>query len=114
MQIVRTFKDIPSGVSRFEWMPGNGTRYDLLFGRTEYDDRLLLVWLHRGGSGGAAFHWSGDIYLHWTYMAEKMSWHNQADVAAMLAFLADFGIEVGMPESFNEEGLYRPEAMEEE
>jgi len=101
VELVQPSQPIPDRVQRFIYEPGNGTRYDLLFGRA--DEHLLLVWLHRGGSGGSALHWSGNNFLHWTYLAEKLN-AGRADIAALLSFLSQFGIDVGLPENFENTG----------
>jgi hypothetical protein len=103
-------KPIPTTLRRFEYCPGNGTRYDLLFGLTGGGD-LLLVWLYNEGAGGFAFHRSAknnDTLLHHSYLSEKMGVKNLADIAALLAFLAQYGTCVGMPQDFNDDGLYAP------
>lgn len=102
VELVQPSQPIPNTVQRFVYEPGNGTRYDLLFGRG--DERLLLVWLTRGGSGGNAFYWTGYNLLHWTHLAKKLNTGTRADIAALLSFLSQFGIDVGLPENFENTG----------
>ena len=103
-------KTIPTAIQRFEYCPGNGTRYDLLFGLTG-DKNMLLVWLYNEGAGGFAFQCSAErngTLLHYNYLSEKMGIKNLADIAALLSFLAQYGVSVGMPQNFNDDGLYAP------
>ena len=41
-------------LQRIQYQPGNGSNYDLMYGKVE-GNGYLLVWLKRGGSGGVAF-----------------------------------------------------------
>lgn len=94
-------------MTRTEYCPGNGTRYDLIYGHTDSGD-FVLVWLHKSGTGGSAFVFDpGDFpFLHWTYFMEKTGLH-KADAAALLSFLSEHtGVEVGMPEGFDDGGLW--------
>ena len=77
-------------MKRYEYMPGNGTRYDLLFGQVP-GAGYLLVWLHRGGSGGSAFRFDGDAFVAAGYLAEKMSLRYGGDALALCAFLNEQG-----------------------
>ncbi len=78
---------------KYYWEPGNGSRYDLFFGKAQ--GKYLLAWMRSGGSGGMAFAFSGD-YVHHTYLEEKMKL-NSADAAGLLKFLEVMGHDVGMP-----------------
>lgn len=96
---------IPTGVEAFDFMPGNGNRYNLLFGSLP-DGRLLLAWMDRGGSGGRAFRFDRQGFVAASYAAEKLELSSGADVAALLAFIALFDIPVGMPQGFDANGIY--------
>ena len=78
-------------MKRYTFEPGNGTRYDLLFGEVAPGDGYLLVWLHRGGSGGSAFRFDGDAFVAAGYLAEKMSLRYGGDALALCAFLNEQG-----------------------
>lgn len=78
---------------RYDWQPGNGTRYDLLYGRT--GGMWLITWLKHGGSAGPAMLFDG--YIHYTYLMEKLE-VNIADATGILKFLEHQGIKVGYPE----------------
>jgi len=78
---------------RYEWCPGNGTRYDLIYGHV--GTKCMITWMHKGGSGGTAMLFSQ--FLHYTYVQEKMQ-INIADAAGILKFLEHKGHEVGYPE----------------
>ena len=82
-------------MNRYVWEPGNGTRYDLVYGSVD-EHRSMVVWLLKGGSGGTAIMFDSSHYLHHTYLEEKMA-INSADAAAVLLFLENMGYEVGMP-----------------
>lgn len=94
-------------VGRYQWCPGNGARYDVLFGMVqpevassdmglvESDDqatRYCLTWLSRGGSGGGTIVFSNPPDV--TYLMEKMDIRLLGDAIAMLDFLAYMDIEV--------------------
>ena len=55
-------------IGRYDWQPGNGTRYDLLYGKC--GDYYMIGWANRQGAGG-------------TFM--------------MLRFLEKMGHDVGYP-----------------
>lgn len=109
MKLVKPTTPIPAGLTSYRFEPGNGTRYDLLFGRTQIvtgdDGKLwphlvLLVWMYNGGSGGGALRFDPDGFLHHSYLSEKMPMRYGGlvgDVTALLVFLSGFGIEVGLP-----------------
>ena len=79
-------------IKRYDWQPGNGTRYDLIL--TNLKGHWLITWLRFGGSGGPSLLFSG--YLHYTYVMEKMS-VGIADAVAILKFLEFHGVNVGYP-----------------
>lgn len=82
-------------LSRYDWQPGNGTRYDLFYGTTNRN-RTLVSWMFRGGAGGKTLLFDG--YLHYTYIMEKMD-IRIADAVGILMFLKEMGHEVGIPDS---------------
>lgn len=72
--------------SSFE--PGNGTRYDVLFGNYKdpsENDRCMVVWL-RKGNAGQVFTWSRGARIGLGYFCEKtgMNYH---DAAAILSWV---------------------------
>ena len=77
-------------MKRYDYQPGNGSRYDLLYGNIEGTRRYAIVWLHLGGSGGTALQWE-----HFDdeptpcpgYMARKMGINYQADAKAIAEFI---------------------------
>ncbi len=77
---------------RFEWMPGNGTRYDLIYGGG--GEKALIAWMHAGGSGGKIMMFTQ--FLHYSYIMEKMQ-VNIADAVGILKFLEYHGHDVGYP-----------------
>ena len=77
---------------RFDWQPGNGTRYDLIYGSG--DPYTQIAWLKRGGSGGTLMLFSD--FLHYSYIMEKMD-INIADAVGILKFLELQGHAVGYP-----------------
>ena len=84
-----------STLQKYTWEPGNGTRYELFYGRVKNTN--LIPWMRRGGSGGRAMAFSEGSFLHYTYVAEKMD-VNAADAAGILQFLERMGHDVGYPE----------------
>jgi hypothetical protein len=87
-----------------QWQPGNGSNYDITIGVD--DDRVLLCWMKHGGSGGLCMWFQKGGYLDWTYMSEKMSTKNYADLAGILALVHELGLsEVGMPPGYGLDGL---------
>jgi hypothetical protein len=91
----------------YTYEPGNATRYDLLYGETP-NGGYLLVWLHKSGSGGSAFRFSGDCFVAAGYLAEKMSIpaHLGGDTNALLAFLRLRGHHAEVSGFFDKAGNY--------
>ena len=81
-------------MKRFAWEPGNGTRYDIVYGALVGTDKFLLSWMKFGGSGGVSIIFSGKDLLHHTYVEEKMG-VNTADANGILAFVEAKGHLVG-------------------
>lgn len=79
---------------RFDWQPGNGTRYDLVC--AQVGNRTLITWLNKGGSGGTSMLFSE--FLHYSYMVEKMG-IGIADAIGIMMFLETRGHKVGYPAS---------------
>ena len=80
-------------IERYAYEPGDGSRFDLLFGETQAAG-FLLIWLRRGGSGGCCLRWSRGLTIGRGYLAEKMAITNHQAPAALIEFLAGQGIEV--------------------
>ena len=78
---------------RYEWCPGNGTRYDLVYNHV--GEKTMITWLNRGGSGGTTMLFSH--FLHHSYIQEKMK-VNVADAVGILKFLERKGHSVGYPD----------------
>ena len=64
-------------MTREQLQPGNGTNYDIIYGKVPYQvgsevkmDRFMLTWMKYGGSGGVSVIVSQ--WVHPTYVAEKM------------------------------------------
>lgn len=99
-------------VERYDFCPGNGARYDLMYGKVP-NGGYLLVWLKRGGSGGCAFRFHADSYVHSSYLAEKMDltkW--MGDAYALCAFLNTQGHNAEAAGNFDENGQYvRPNVL---
>jgi|TARA_R100000049_G_C1897945_1_gene48885 hypothetical protein len=61
------------------YQPGNGTRYNLVYGYTpnvcdlDGPNQFFCSWMKRGGSGGATVKHSAGGYCHWSYVKEKMA-----------------------------------------
>jgi len=102
---------------RVDWQPGNGSRYDILYGEYINADgkpMFFVTWLRLGGSGGSTLSWDGLTLLHWSYLSEKMK-VNEADAAGILSYLKKIrGHTVAMPEGFDDMGRYRPVLAEAE
>jgi len=81
-------------LSRYDWQPGNGTRYDLFYGTTA-KDRAFVSWMLYGGAGGKSMAFSS--YLHYTYVMEKMQ-VGISDAVGILKFLEEMGHAVGYPD----------------
>jgi hypothetical protein len=95
-------------MKRFDWQPGNGTRYDLICGQV--GDRTMITWMRFGGSGGVTMLFSH--FLHYSYILEKMQ-INIADAVGILMFLESRGYEVGYPEHENYETcIGEPQCLE--
>lgn len=94
-------------LKRTQYQPGNGTNYDLMFGPVE-GNGYLLVWLRRGGSGGTAFRFDGDMFIAAGYLAEKMdiSDYLMGDAYALCAFLKARGFRAEVGRRYDENGQY--------
>jgi len=90
-------------VKRYTYQPGNGTRYDLIFGKVPASvygttDKLveatgkhthtMLTWMKRGGSGGGTIVF--DLAPCSGYLAEKMN-IGTGDAVALIRFLHEQG-----------------------
>ncbi len=78
---------------RYEWCPGNGTRYDLIY--DQVGNKTMITWMLRGGSGGTTMLFSH--FLHHSYVQEKLQ-VGVADAVGILKFLEHKGHEVGYPD----------------
>jgi len=81
----------------YQYQPGNGCNYDLVYAKYPGLNRYLLAWLHKGGSGGSSFSFHGDSYITAGYLMEKMGLHHAGHAQALLGFLAEQGHEVEQP-----------------
>ena len=77
--------------SRFDWQPGNGTRYDLIY--SSDSNYNMIGWLQYGGSGNVMLFID---FIHYTYLMEKLH-VNIADAVGILKFLDYQGHSVGFP-----------------
>ena len=81
-------------LSRYDWQPGNGTRYDLFYGKTSKETGFIS-WMKFGGASGVSMAFTH--YLHYTYIMEKMQ-ISITDAVGILMFLEELGHAVGYPE----------------
>ena len=84
-------------MTREFYEPGNGTRYDLIWGQVPgYGNRdhvFMLTWMRGGGSGGVSMAVGPCSFTHETYVSEKMN-VGAADAEALAAFInKKIGIE---------------------
>ena len=104
----------PISNARHIHQPGNGTRYDLLFGKYKYLDYykseityFFVTWLNKSGVGGTTFSFPIDSQVHFSYFQEKTGL-NEADSAAILGFLENQQVFVGSyPKGFNKLGQFK-------
>ena len=77
-------------MNREFYEPGNGTRYDLIWGYVPgYNNKghvLMVSWMRGGGSGGVSMVIGEGSFAHETYVSEKMGL-GQADAEALAAFI---------------------------
>lgn len=76
-------------MKNFDWEPGNGCRYHIIYGQLA-DGRFLLVWLN-GYAGGKALRFAGDGCCDDGYLMDKMGIH-EADAKALCMFLSTQGV----------------------
>ena len=96
-------------LKRYDFQPGNGSRYDIMYGHNLNTGEVLLVWLSRGGSGGSAFRFNagGNNYIAAGYLAEKMDLRNwMGDAYALCAFLTARGHIAETTDEFDSHGQY--------
>tara|TARA_R110000824_G_scaffold394343_1_gene594070 strand:+ start:323 stop:724 length:402 start_codon:yes stop_codon:yes gene_type:complete len=121
-------------MKRYNFCPGNMGSYDILFGQvpayvqcpnTQQGETIavspegwpfgqgrnsggyLLVWLHRGGSGGGAFRFDGGA-VSAGYLMEKMDIKLKGDANALLGFLRTQGLDVHIDDpAWDIDGNYR-------
>ena len=84
-------------MTREFYEPGNGTRYDILWGYVpgynNKDHVFMLTWMRSGGSGGVSMVVGPSSFTHETYVSEKMG-VGQADAQVLSAFINEkLGIE---------------------
>ena len=90
-------------MTREFYEPGNGTRYDLIWGYVPpyntqrigmpTDPVFMLTWMRSGGSGGVSMVAGPGSFTHETYVSEKMG-VGQADAEVLAAFINEkLGIE---------------------
>ncbi|MDP6933904.1 MAG: hypothetical protein QGG40_13350 [Myxococcota bacterium] len=106
--------DTDMTIERYEYCPGNGTRYCLLFGELA-EGRYLLAWLMNGDSGGSCVTFGSGIEEG--YLMEKMRigdgcLHlvdaqplNRTDANAILGFLKLMGVDAWVSHEFTDLGL---------
>ncbi len=97
-------------VKRYTYQPGNGTRYDLIYGKVPASvygttDKLveaqgehtqtMLTWMKSGGSGGGTIVF--DLAPCSGYLAEKMN-IGTGDAVALIRFLHEQGEAVYLEE----------------
>ena len=90
-----TEKDLE--MKREAYEPGNGTRYDLIWGHVpgygNKDHVLMVTWMRGGGSGGVSIAIGPGSFAHETYVSEKMG-VGMADAEVLAAFINEkLGIE---------------------
>ncbi len=85
---------IDNWVDWYDWEPGNGTRYSLIYGKINESKFFLCLRLY--GLGDRFMVISEPGYLHHTYIEEKLD-TNTADAVAVLKFLDLMGHAVGYP-----------------
>jgi len=83
-------------MTREFYEPGNGTRYDLIWGYVPpyntqrigmpTDPVFMLTWMRSGGSGGVSIVVGPGSFTHETYVSEKMN-VGAADAEALAAFI---------------------------
>jgi hypothetical protein len=78
--------------TKWDWQPGNGTRYELHYSKT--GDTAYITWMRLKGSGTTS---AIPEYLHYRYLTEKMQ-IGIADAVAILEFLEDKGHGVIYPD----------------
>ncbi len=94
-------------VGRYQYCPGNGTRYDLLFGMVqpgvdggqmgltesdEYESLYCLTWIKHDNNNGNTIVFSNPPSLG--YLMEKMDMQHSGDATALLDFLELMQLEV--------------------
>ena len=100
-------------LKRFDYQPGNGTRYDLLFGTNQHLDYyknettyFFISWLNISGVGGPTFSFPMNSQMHFSYFQEKTGF-GEADCAAILGFLVNQNVFVAsFPNGYNNLGKY--------
>jgi hypothetical protein len=89
-----------SFLHRYEFIPGNHTRYDMLIGRDDAG-QYILAWMNKAGSGGNILRWDG-YYVHVSYLAEKMAPISWADADALCALLNQLSLPASMSDEMVE------------
>lgn len=91
----------------YDFQPGNGTRYCLVFTDLGNGDKLLS-WLRESDVGGRSFRFrDGMGRVGSGYFAHKMGLmgqYDEADIAALLAFAKWAGVEVDLVAGYGEDG----------
>ena len=108
-------------MQRFTHTPGNGTKYELFINKTDHDHTgkpqyFHIAWMRYGTASGVIAKFGYDSFVHYSYFREKILAHelniSNADVAPIMAFMRDkTGVRIGLPEGFDENGLYKESAV---
>ena len=89
-------------LDRYDWRPGgdNPSPYELLYGcrgrGSELGEEFVLCWLNDFMGGAMTCMVFGDIYLHHSYLEDKLN-TNTVNAVALLQFLELMGHAVGHP-----------------
>ncbi len=72
--------------------PGNGTRYDLFLNKAN-PSLYVFAWLNAPG-GGRSMYLNPGACAYMSYVAEKLHHGNEADLTAILRWLATHDVPV--------------------
>jgi len=88
----------------YDFQPGNGTRYCLVYTDLGEGD-TMITWLLRGDVGGKSFRFRRHMArVSAGYFGNKIDHGREADLAAILAFCKWKGADVAIPKGYDEGG----------
>lgn len=98
-------KKLHNGISsRYDYQPGNGSRYEVVY--CPGPKTFLFGWYNTRVGGRVAEFGSTTGVLTYSYLMEKLDIKNYPDAAALLTLISELtGRRVTYPEGYGQDGI---------